>query len=163
MTNTTRSNICFAYMYRDASNYKQHGEVIFSNEQGLSLEDVEKQIRACLKDREYFIARQINVEERFFDILYDDDHPWHEFVSVTGTDDPAFDPNHERKRDITEFLAELEKARRAGWDEMNVREDLARQFTEQKHTLKQSPESNVQSRSHHGDEYENHISSTRPA
>ena len=133
---TTNPNIRFAYMYRDASNYKQHGDVIFSNEKQLPVDEIEKQIRSFLSDGEYFIARQIHLEERFFDALYDDDHPWHEFVRVETTDDPTFDPEYEHKRDIAEFLSNLENAHRAGWDEMNVREDLARQFTEQKRALK---------------------------
>jgi len=141
MTNRTDANICFTYMYRDASNYKQHGEVIFSNETQLPLEKVEKQIRSHLNDGEFFIARQVHLEERFFDVLYDDDHPWHEFVRVMATDDPTFDPDywceHKHKRDIAQFLLDLEKAHRAGWDEMNVREDLADQFREQKRALKQ--------------------------
>jgi hypothetical protein len=29
---TTHPNIRFAYMYRDAGNYKQQGEIILSNE-----------------------------------------------------------------------------------------------------------------------------------
>ena len=133
---TTNPNIRFTYIYRDASNYKQHGEAIFSNEKQLPVDEIEKMVRACLSDGEYFIARQIHLEERFFDALYDDDHPWHEFVRVETTDDPTFDPEYEHKRDIAEFLSNLENAHRAGWDEMNVREDLARQFTEQKRALK---------------------------
>jgi len=135
-------NIRFAYMYRDASNYKQHGEAIFSNETHLPLDEIEKQIRSHLNDGEFFIARQVHLEERFFEVVYDDDHPWHEFLGVDASDDPAFDPDHEHKRDIAEFLSDLEKAHRAGWDEMNVREDLSRQFTEQKGVLKQRLESN---------------------
>ena len=135
-------NIRFAYMYRDASNYKQHGEAIFSNETHLPSDEIEKQIRSYLNDGEFFIARQVHLEERFFEVLYDDDHPWHEFLGVDASDDPTFDPNHEHKRDIAEFLSDLEKAHRAGWDEMNVREDLSRQFTEQKGVLKQRLESN---------------------
>lgn len=138
---TINPNIRFAYMYRDASNYKQHGEAIFSNETHLPLDEIENQIRSYLNDGEFFIARQVHLEERFFDVLYDD-HPWHEFLGVDASDDPAFDPNHEHKRDIAEFLSDLEKAHRAGWDEMNVREDLSRQFTEQKRVLKQRLASN---------------------
>jgi hypothetical protein len=137
----THPNIRFAYLYRDASNYKQHSEVIFSNEKQLSMNEIEKQIRSFLNDSEFFIARQIHLEERFFDVLYDDDHPWHEFVRVEATNDPIFDPDHEHTRDIAEFLVELENACGAGWDEMNVREDLARQFTQQKRALKQRLES----------------------
>ena len=157
---TTHPNIRFAYMYRDASNYKQHGEVIFSNEKQLSVDEIEKQIRSFLNDGEFFIARQIHLEERFFDTLYDDDHPWHEFISVEATNDPTFDPEPEHKRDIAEFLGELENAHRAGWDEMNVREDLARQLAEQKRALKQKLVVGVQSSN--GDEHEDNISSTHP-
>ena len=135
------TNLRFVYMYRDASNYKQHGEAIFSNEKQLAVDEVEKQIRACLNDGEYFIARQIHIEERFFDALYDDDHPWHEFVRVEATSAPAFDPESDHGRDISEFLAELETAHGAGWDEMNVREDLAKQLAEHKRVLKQRLES----------------------
>lgn len=140
MTNMTEPNICFRYLYRDASNYKQHGEAIFTNQRRLSVEEIEKQIRAFLKDGEYFIARQVNIEERFFDALYEDDHPWHEFSRVEATTQPAFDPEnwsvHKHKRDITEFIAELEKAQRAGWDEMQVRGDVARLLMRQKDELK---------------------------
>lgn len=131
------TNIRFVYMYRDASNYKQHGEAIFANEKQLPLENIEKQIRACLHDGAYFIARQIHIEERFFDVLYDDDHPWHEFVHVEATSARAFDPESDHHRDIAELLEELESAHWTGWDETNVREDLGKQLTEQKQALKQ--------------------------
>jgi len=134
-------NIRFVYMYRDASNYKQHGEAVFTNEKDLPAELIEKQIRTCLNDGEYFIARQIHIEEHFFDALYDDDHPWHEFVRVEFTATPTFDPEPDHQRDIEEFLADLVTAHRAGWDEMNVREDLAKQLIEQKRMLKERLES----------------------
>ena len=139
---TISPNIRFAYMYRDASNYKLHGEVILSNEKQLAVEEIEKQIRSLLNEGEYFIARQVHLEERFFDVVNDDDHPWHEVVVVEATNDPTFDPVPEHKRDIADFLADLEKAHRAGWNEMNVREDLAMQFTAQRLTLQQRLESN---------------------
>ena len=138
-------NVKFKFMYRDASNYKQHGNVVFRNQDPLLLDEIERRIRACLQDGEYFIARQVHIEERFFDTLHDDDHPWHEFSGVETTTQLPFDPDHANRtgyfRDIREFLADLETAHRAGWDEMNVREDLSRQFTEQKHTLKRKLES----------------------
>jgi len=135
------TNIRFSYMYRDASNYKQHGEAIFSNEKQLLVDEIEKQVRACLNDEAYFIARQIHIEERFFEALYDDDHPWHEFLRVEAASAPAFDPESDHQRDIAELLAELESAHWSGWDEMNVREDLAKQLMEQKQALKQRLES----------------------
>ena len=139
-------NVSFKYLYRDASNYKLHGEAVFTNFTFMPIDEIEKQIRSCLKDGEFFIARQMNIEERFFDILHeDDDHPWHEFNLVEMTTEPAFDPEnwnqHNRKRDITEFVAELEKAKRVGWDEMKVRADVAGMQEKQKDKLKQALES----------------------
>ena len=161
----TRRTIRFQYLYRDASNYKQHGETVFTNHRRMLIGEIEKQIRAFLKDGGYFIAQQVNIEERFFDALDEDDHPWHEFSRVEATTEPAPDPEnwseHKHKRDIAEFIADLEKAQRAGWDEMQVREDLARHFIEQRRALRQVLESNVQSGQ--GDEHENRISSARPA
>ena len=138
------ANVIFKYMYRDASNYKLHGEAIFTNHSLLPLEEIEKQIRSCLSDGEYFIAGQVNIEERFFDVLHDDDHPWHEFESVEETSIKAFDPEnwkqHQHLRDIREFLADLEKAYRSDWDETNVRADVARLLEKRKSELKKAME-----------------------
>ena len=139
-------NVSFKYLYRDASNYKLHGEAVFTNFTFMPIDEIEKQIRSCLKDGDFFIARQVNIEERFFDVLHeDDDHPWHEFNLVEMTTEPAFDPEnwnqHKHKRDITEFVAELEKAKRVGWDELKVRADVASMQEKQKDKLKQTLES----------------------
>lgn len=132
------SNVSFQYLYRDASNYKLHGEAIFTNTTGLPIAEVEKRIHACLQDGEFFIARQVHIEERFFDALSEEDHPWHEFVQVAVTAGPCWDPDGTPERDITAFLAEMEKAHATGWDEMNVREDMKRLMEKQKARLKQA-------------------------
>lgn len=133
-------NVAFKYAYRDASNYKLHGETVFTNQSLLRLDEIEKQIRMCTRDGLFFIARQIHIEERFFDVLHDDDHPWHGFEAVEETSEPVFDPanwkEHGYHRDIVEFLAELHRARHAGWDEMNVRPDMLRLLEGQKAELK---------------------------
>ena len=136
-------NVSFKYLYRDASNYKLHGEAVFTNYTFVPIDEIEKQIHSCLKEGEFFIARQVNIEERFFDVLHeDDDHPWHESDHVEVTTEPAFDPEnwnqHKHKRDITEFIAELDKANHAGWDEMKVRADVASMQEKQKDKLKQA-------------------------
>lgn len=140
MTDAAEPNIRFCYLYRDASNYKQHGEAVFTNHNCMSVEEIEKQIRTFLKNGEYFIAQQVNIEEQFFDALYEDDHPWREFSRVEATTAPAFDPEnwseHQHKRDIREFIADLEKAHHAGWDEMKVRPDVVRLLERQKDDLK---------------------------
>jgi len=130
------TNVRFVYMYRDASNYKQHGEFILSNETLLTVEEVDKQIHSLLSDGLFFIARQVQVEERFFAVVSEDDHPWHEFVMVEATTDPTFDPVPEEKRDITNFLKELEQAHRSGWDDKQVREDLIQQIEKERQELK---------------------------
>ena len=130
------TNIRFVYMYRDASNYKQHGEVILPNETQRSVEEVDTQIRSVLSDGLFFIAQQVQLEERFFDLVSEDDHPWHEFVSVEATTDPAFDPVPDQKRDISKFLKELEQAHRSGWDEKQVRDDLIQQIEKERQELK---------------------------
>jgi hypothetical protein len=130
------TNIRFVYMYRDASNYKQHSEVILSNETQRTVEEVDRQISSLLSDGLFFIARQVQVEERFFDVVSEDDHPWHEFVMVEATTDLTFDPVPEEKRDITNLLKELEQAHRSGWDETQVREDLIQQIEKERQELK---------------------------
>ncbi|HAX71751.1 MAG TPA: hypothetical protein PK152_02770 [Anaerolineales bacterium] len=130
------TNIRFIYLYRDASNYKQHGEVILSNETQLTVEEIDTQIRSLLSDGLFFIAGQMQLEERFFAVVNEDDHPWHEYVQVEATTDPTFDPVPEAKRDITQFLQELEQAHHTGWDDTQVREDLVRQIEKERQSLK---------------------------
>jgi hypothetical protein len=135
-------NIRFCYLYRDASNYKQRGEAVFANRTFLTLAEIEGRLRACLKDGAFFIAGQVHIEERFFDALREDDHPWHELERVEITSDAPFDPLHwqekQHRRDISEFLADFEKAHRAGWDEMNVRGDLKSLLEAQKINLRRN-------------------------
>jgi hypothetical protein len=130
------TNIRFIYLYRDASNYKQHGEAILSNETQLAVEEVDKQIHSLLSDGLFFIAQQVQLEERFFAVISEDDHPWHEFVQVESTTDPIFDPVPEVKRDIVQFLQELEQVHHAGWDETQVRADLIQQIEKEREALK---------------------------
>ena len=137
-------NVAFQYLYRDASNFKLHGETIFTNDAGMSIDEIEQQIRLHLNDGKFFIARQIHIEERFFDVPDGDDHPWHEFDRVEPATDPAWDPDAEAKRDITEFIAELENAAKAGWDETNVRHDLAEMLKQQKQEIRNALKANSQ-------------------
>lgn len=130
------TNIRFIYLYRDASNYKQHGEVILSNETQLAVEEIDQTIRSHLSDGSFFIARQVQLEERFFAAVNEDDHPWHEFVQAEMTNDPTFDPVPEAKRDIAQFLQELEQVHQTGWDETKVRADLIQQIEKERAALK---------------------------
>ncbi len=129
-------NIRFDYMYRDGGNNKNHGEAVFTNRSSLPLDQIKRRVRAALQDGEHFIAWQIKLDELFFETPSGDDHPWHEYAGVeVTTTHPAYDPAnwviHRHRRDITEFLADLEQASEAGWDTTDVRADLAALFASQ--------------------------------
>jgi hypothetical protein len=75
----------FCYLYRDGSNYKSWGEVIFSNPESLDMAEIEeKLIHAFLPDKQ-FIAGQISIPEKFLftdGSFTNDDHCYHEFDCV---------------------------------------------------------------------------------
>jgi hypothetical protein len=113
------ANILFQYLYRDASNWKQHGRVVFTNIGEIPLADIETQIRASLHDGEWFIAEMVDLEVQFLaEHDTDDDHPWHEFDNVSETDlppsDPAFCGGH--RRDIAQFIRAMENGKLRKWD-----------------------------------------------
>lgn len=68
-------NTRISYLYRDASNYKQHNEVIVPGT--FTLEQIET-IIGCLDAGEYFIPDQIGFPEERFGSITEDDHCWFE-------------------------------------------------------------------------------------
>lgn len=79
-------NTLLEYLYRDASNYKQYGSVVL--QAALSLKD----IRHLLIHGEYFVPSQVGLpdlqhkfREQGFDYPTEDDHTWHEIVSMRPT------------------------------------------------------------------------------
>jgi hypothetical protein len=79
-------NTLLEYLYRDASNYKQHGSVVLQG--AISLKD----IRPLLIDGEYFIPSQAGLPDlqykfkaQGFECPSEDDHTWHEIVSLRPT------------------------------------------------------------------------------
>lgn len=109
------------YLYRDGSNYKQWGAVVFRGECDGSLN---RRLFAALDREEFFIAHQVRLPELFFDdrALYADDHCWHEMGEVTTTSAAADDL---LERTIEEFVVEVERASSEGWA---VFDQLAREF-----------------------------------
>lgn len=102
-------NTLLEYLYRDASNYKQHGSVVLRG--AISLKD----IRPLLIDEEYFVPSQAGLpdlqhkfREQGFEYPTEDDHAWHEIVSMRPTTKQATVPLHRK-----EFLARLQSSRRA--------------------------------------------------
>lgn len=81
------TNIKFNYLYRDASNYKQHGSIVYSNPNSVSLDIMKKAIIPNLIDGEFFVASDWELPSLLFETLTEDDHEWHEFASIELTDD----------------------------------------------------------------------------
>jgi hypothetical protein len=85
-------NIKFAYLYRDASNYKQYNEVVFANPNELPLEQIQRIITSNLIDGSWFIAKDWHLPDMHFkEYDWDDetDYDWHEFSGIEKTTDPA--------------------------------------------------------------------------
>jgi hypothetical protein len=77
-------NIKFEYLYRDAGNYKQHGEVVFSNKTKLSPSFVDENIKKYLFDNMYFYPNQLGLKSlHFFPWDHEFDHLFHEYVEVS--------------------------------------------------------------------------------
>ena len=109
------ANIKFNYLYRDAGNYKEFGNVIFSNPDLLTLHKLAMPLAETFSSERLFIAHQIRVPEVF---LYtqgnatSDDHCFHEFDCVEET---LEGPNDRHFRSIVEFLVEIQCEAKRGW------------------------------------------------
>jgi len=99
------------YLYRDGSNYKRWGAVVFRGESDGSLA---RRLFAALDRGGFFISDQVRLPELFFNDrpLYADDHCWHEMGEVTTTSAAADDL---LGRTFEEFVEEMERASTDGW------------------------------------------------
>lgn len=83
-------NIKFSYLYRDAGNFKNYGQVIFANPNNLSLEQVMELIKAKLIDGQWFYAKEWGLPDLHFDKWDEElDHGFHEFEGVEFTNEEA--------------------------------------------------------------------------
>jgi len=99
------SNIKLSYLYRDASNYKLFGQVIFRNPENLSIEEINRKIHVCLIDGEFFDAKKWGIPVLQFENYNKElDHPWHEIEKIEATTAEITD-----NRSIAEFLRELQQ------------------------------------------------------
>jgi hypothetical protein len=112
------SNILFEYLYRDASNWKQHGQAVFTNTTEIPLANIEARIHASLEDGEWFIAEMVDLETCFIgDHDTEDDHPWHEFERISESGFASCDPSFCAPcRDIAQLLQALENGKLRQWD-----------------------------------------------
>lgn len=108
-------NLRLRYLYRDASNYKNWGELIFANPDRLLARAVEKSLKNALLGDGLFIAHQIRVPDVFLAPRYPvtpDDHCFHEFHSVWVTSEHSTD---KFGRSALAFVKEVEEQSRHGW------------------------------------------------
>ena len=106
-------NTRLEYLYRDASNFKNLGEIVFAGEFDDALLN---RLRTSFHEGDWFIASQVRIPDLYF-IEYpinDDDHCWHEFSQLTATGD---EPNDSEMRTFADFVLECEQARNEGWRE----------------------------------------------
>ncbi len=86
-------------MYRDGGNYKQYGEVIFSNDTNLGLSFIDEHIKNHLIDQLFFYPHQLGLKDlRYFPWDSGLDHMFHEYVEIEETAEPA------KGTDVAEFL-----------------------------------------------------------
>ncbi len=102
-------NISFEYLYRDAANYKNWGEVVFETASDtLDLEDLDKRIRNALIDGEYFVAEVALIPTLYFSgDKSSSDHGWHEFHGITQTEEIS--PDRINIETLIELLAVSKK------------------------------------------------------
>jgi hypothetical protein len=117
------SNIRVHYLYRDGSNYKKWGSIVFHDPDDFSIETIQRQLQSAFS--EVFIAHQVRVPEIFLaseDRLTSDDHCFHEFSAVEKTSDA---PNDPYRRSISNFLTEVSKEAARGWQAFNPQDRLS--------------------------------------
>jgi len=116
------NNIRFNYLYRDGGNFKSWGELVFSNPEQLTLDEIEtKLVMAFLSDKQ-FVANQISIPEKF---LFENgeftkyDHCFHEFDCVEICQE---NPTDDLERSIADFLKAVETASKYGWKAFDILE-----------------------------------------
>lgn len=112
--NQREMNTKFNYLYRDASNYKNWGEVIFKGEY---TPEMAVELTEYLDEGRYFIAHQVDIPEMFFDYGKDsieDDHCWHEYGDMVLTEQEPTDP-----RTIQQFIQQVKEESELGWEEFD--------------------------------------------
>jgi hypothetical protein len=113
-------NIKFTYLYRDAANYKSWGEVIFTNPDQLSVEEIKSRLIGAFLPDNLFIASQISIPEKFLflnGIFSRYDHCYHEFDEVELCQEL---PTDVLNRSAADFLKIIELTAKQGWKTFDV-------------------------------------------
>lgn len=98
-------NMRFEYLYRDAGNFKNWGELVFSNPHNIKVDIVTLMAESVLIEKAYFIANKADVPDLHFEQYNEQlDHSWHEVHAFIPTKEA---PNDPRGRNIEEFIESL--------------------------------------------------------
>lgn len=111
-------NTRISYLYRDASNYKQHNEVVVPGT--FTPEQIEA-IIGCLDAGEYFIPAQVSLPEKRFGNITEDDHCWFE-LSRNGFEETDAEPNIDMTPD--EVVAKFLEAKENWYDSKEFEGEL---------------------------------------
>ena len=114
------NNIKFNYLYRDGNNFKSWGEVIFSNPENLTINEIKERLLASFLTDKQFIASQILIPEKFLfanGTFVKHDHCYHEFDCVEICQEDTTD---DLERSCNEFLRVVELAAKHGWKAFDV-------------------------------------------
>jgi hypothetical protein len=112
-------NSKFSYLYRDASNYKQFGDVVFPG--GYTEQDKDL-LLGNLHDGDFFIPGDVglpSLQSKFGSVSIDD-HPWHEINFIGETERSPFELTREDPNDVRSVHQFAEEFAKAKWDEMKA-------------------------------------------
>jgi hypothetical protein len=124
------NNIKVIYLYRDAGNYKNWVEVVFSNPERLASEVVTKTLGDAFLPDGLFIAHQVRLPGAFFfseGEATSDDHCFHEFAGAELTLEV---PNDNHSRSISQFITEVEREAQRGWVAFDPHKRLHQRISE---------------------------------
>lgn len=97
------NNIQLSYLYRDAGNYKKFGHVIFRNPENISIEEINRRIRAELTEGEFFDSEKWGLPAlQFENYIPELDHQWHEIEKIEN-----ISAEYSDSRSMAEFLREI--------------------------------------------------------
>jgi hypothetical protein len=116
------NSIKFNYLYRDGGNFKSWGEVIFSNPEQLTLDEIATKLSDAFLPDKLFIASQISIPEKFMFAngkFTEYDHCFHEFDCVGICQE---NPTDDLERSIVNFLKDVELASKHGWKAFDILE-----------------------------------------
>lgn len=98
-------NVRFKYLYRDAGNFKNWGEIVFSNPNDINCDFIKSTVENMLIEKLYFVANKADVPDLHFEEYKEQfDHNWHEIHNFEPTEEAA---NDLQGRNIEEFIESL--------------------------------------------------------